>query len=322
MPLTDISILGRIGYDLYAEQHGVPLKDVRTFARYLGGSSANAAVGLARLGMRVGIISCLGTDALSDYLLEYLAGEGVDTELVRRREGCRASLCLTEVSPPDSFPQVFYRERAADTLVEVRAPEKAFIADTRLFVTNGTSLCASPSREATLSALEWARRSGVKTAFDVDYRDMSWNGPEEARLYARLALQWVDVLIANPKEIRLLTGRDDLRESLDLLRAWPVPLIAAKLGSEGTLVVDSRQSLFLPPYPVKVVSTIGAGDGFAAGFLYALTAGMDLGTSLRYGNAAAALVVGRPMCSEAMPRRTEIEALLKRHPDIQPQRRG
>ena len=71
----DVVILGRIGYDLYSEEPNVPLREVRHFSRYLGGSSANMAVGLARLGLRVGIVSCLGNDNLSAFLRSFLAEE-------------------------------------------------------------------------------------------------------------------------------------------------------------------------------------------------------------------------------------------------------
>lgn len=319
---VDVSILGRIGYDLYADNHNVPLREVTKFSRYLGGSSANMAVGLRRLGLRVGIISCLGKDELSHYLIEYLQKEDVCTRFVRLKAGYLPSFCLTEVSPPDRFPQVFYRERPADTQVEVGSEEKEFIGETRLFITNGTSLCAYPSRESTYRAMEWARRARVKVAFDVDYRPMSWVTPEQAALQARLALPFVDILIANPEEICLVTETEKPGEAIDRLQQWGVPLVVAKLGSEGTRAIGSQQSLFLPSYPVEVLSTIGAGDGFASGFLYALVKEMPVGEALKYGNAAAAMVVSRLMCSEAMPTLAEVENLIARHSEIQVQSLG
>src|SRR5690349_58746 len=104
-----VVILGRIGYDLYSEEPHVPLPQVRRFSRYLGGSSANMAVGLARLGARVGMVAAVGTDSLSQFLLDFLTAERVDVAHVKRCPGYLPSLCLTEISPPDHFPQVFYR---------------------------------------------------------------------------------------------------------------------------------------------------------------------------------------------------------------------
>src|SRR5438067_4735142 len=145
----EVAILGRIGYDLYSEEPHVPLPQVRRFSRYLGGSSANMAVGLSRLGVEVGISGALGTDSLSQFLIDFLTAERVDVSRVKRSPGYLPSLCLTEISPPDHFPQVFYRRDPADAQVELEPADLDYLASGRMFITNGTSLCASPSREST-----------------------------------------------------------------------------------------------------------------------------------------------------------------------------
>lgn len=308
----DAVILGRIGYDLYSEEPHVPLARVRRFSRYLGGSSANMAVGLARLGARAGIISSLGDDLLSQFLLEFLRAEQVDVSHVHIVPGYLPSLAITEVSPPDRFPQVFYRHEAVDIRLEATREDLEFAASARMFITNGTALCGSPSRESAYRALERARAAGCRVVLDVDYRAMSWSSPEQAGLAIRLALPYVDILIGNPLELRLVAGADALEEAVERLRAR-VPVLVSKLGPEGTRVWADRAVHFLPPYPVEVLCTIGAGDGFAAGFLYALLEGLPLGECLHWGNAAAAIVVSRLSCSEAMPRREEVERLIGRH---------
>ncbi|MGH9673404.1 MAG: 5-dehydro-2-deoxygluconokinase [Bryobacteraceae bacterium] len=305
----DVAILGRIGYDFYSEEPGVPLAQARTFSRYLGGSSANMAVGLSRLGARVGIVSCLGTDSLSDFLAGFLQAEGVDTKYVARAAGALPSLAITEVSPPDRFPQVFYRRDPADVHVDLGERELAYAASGRMFITNGTALCASPSRESTYLALERARVSGCKVVFDVDYRSMSWRKPEEAGLAVRLALPYIDVLIGNDLELKLVAGGATLEGAVEKLRPR-VPMLVSKLGDQGTRVWAGGEPVFLPPYRVEVLSTIGAGDGFASGFLFALLAGRSVLECLHYGNAAAAIVVSRLSCSEAMPTLAEVEALV------------
>src|SRR5258708_29111972 len=110
----DAVILGRIGYDFYSEELHKPLSQARTFSRYLGGSSANMAVGLSRLGASVGIVSCLGSDPLSEFLISFLQQEKVDTSHVQIAPGFLPSLSITEISPPNHFPQVFYRQDPAD----------------------------------------------------------------------------------------------------------------------------------------------------------------------------------------------------------------
>jgi 5-dehydro-2-deoxygluconokinase len=310
--VLDACVLGRIGYDLYAVEQGRPLAEVEHFSRHLGGSSANMAVGMARLGRRVAIISSLGDDALADYLLGFLNKEGIDARRVSRVAGFGTSLCLTEVSPPDRFPQVFYRYKPADSQVQVGEDEIALVRRARMFVTNGTSLCASPSRESTARALEQARAARVRTVFDVDYRPSSWSSPEDAGRAARLVLPWVDVVIGNEDEVALLTGRRDGAEQVEAVLDLGVSLLVRKRGADGVEAFTRETSASVPPMKVEVGSTIGAGDGFASGFLAALLDGRALEDCLRYGNAAAAVVVSRVSCSDAMPYPHEVEAMLAR----------
>lgn len=307
----DVCILGRIGYDLYAIEHGRPLPEVKHFSRHLGGSSANIAVGLARLGLKTGIISCVGKDELADFLLDFLQKEGVDTQHVRLREGFNTSLCLTEVCPPEGFRQVFYRRDPADAQVVVGPDEIAYLKGARMFITNGTSLAESPSREGTLLALEAAHAAGLRTVLDVDYRASSWPSPGEAGRQARAALPWVEVLLGNEQEISLLTGYDTHEEQIAFLSKADVRLVVRKLGANGVEAQFAGESFLLPPMPTQVVCAIGAGDAFASGFLYALDRQLPVETCLRYGNAAAAIVVSRTPCSDAMPFPAEIEQIMK-----------
>jgi 5-dehydro-2-deoxygluconokinase len=307
---VEVTVLGRIGYDLYSEEPHVKLPHVRRFSRYLGGSSANMAVGLSRLGARVGMVSCLGEDSLSEFLIQFLQAEKVETRHVRRMPGYLPSLCLTEVSPPDRFPQVFYRHDAVDTLLRVTEDDLAYIAGREMLITNGTSLCASPSRESTYLALERAKGAGRRVVFDVDYRAMSWPNAAVAGQAVRLALPFIDVLIGNQLELSLVAGEDNIERATEALRGR-IPLLVSKLGEQGTRVWQGRDSVFLPPYAVEVVSTIGAGDGFASGFLYALLAGKPVAECLHFGNAAAAIVVSRLSCSEAMPTLEEVETMIR-----------
>ena len=307
----DVVILGRIGYDLYSEEPHVPLPQVRRFSRYLGGSSANMAVGLSRLGAHTGMVSCLGDDSLSLFLMDFLQAEKVETTHVKTAPGFLPSLCLTEVSPPDRFPQVFYRRDAVDTMLDVTDEDLDYVASGRMFVTNGTSLCASPSRESAYRALERAKKAGCRVVLDVDYRSMSWRTPEEAGLAVRLALPFVDVLIGNQLELKLVAGVDDLNDATARLQKAGVSMLISKLGDQGTRVLSGGDSVYLPPYSAEVCTTIGAGDGFASGFLYAMLKGLPVQECLHYGNAAAAIVVSRLSCSEAMPALSEVEEMMR-----------
>jgi len=270
--LADVSVLGRIGYDLFAVEQNRPLAEVEHFSRHLGGSSANIAVGLV--------------------------------------EGYNTSLCLTEVSPPDQFLQVFYRQRPADQMVSVGEPELAYIRRSRMFVTNGTVLASSPSREAALESMKAAHQAGVRVVLDIDYRASSWSSPEEAGAQAGQALPWVDVVIGNEDEVGILTGESERLRQVKKVLDRGDKLLILKLGAKGVEAYRGDQRFSADPCPVPVTSTIGAGDGFAAGFLYALFQNLPLDLCLRYGNAAAAVVVSRVSCSDAMPTLDELRARL------------
>jgi 5-dehydro-2-deoxygluconokinase len=302
----DVWVLGRIGYDLYAVEREVPLPQAKTFTRHLGGSSANIAVGLARLGVKVGIISAVGDDLLADYLLDFLKSEAVDTRFVRRIPGHGTSLCLTEISKEHGFRQVFYRHKPADAQVTIGDQEIKAITSGRMFITNGTSLQDGPSRAATQRALKAASEAGVQTVVDVDYRASSWTSPEEAGKAARAVLSNVRMLIANELEMQLLAGDGDRDANVAAMLLGGVSVVVCKLGDKGVEAHTPEGREVAAPEAVEVVSTIGAGDGFASGFLFGVLSGRSLREALMLGNASAAVVVSRVSCSDAMPYLHEI----------------
>lgn len=317
--MPTISVLGRIGYDLYAEDRNTPLDRVRHFRSGVGGSSANIAVGLARLGCQVHMLGAVSEDALGRFLLENLSLEGVDISLAQSVPGHNVSLCLTEVSPPRSFHQVFYRADPADAHLAWTEAQGEVIRRSQIFVTNGTSLCASPSRETTLRALQVAREAGVITVFDVDYRASSWNSPAEAGAAARRAWPWIDVLLANADEMCLLApagvADSNQAETAATALASGVRLVIWKAGENGATCFAADGQIHVPAFPVAVTSTIGAGDGFAAGFIFAHAQGIPVGECLRYANACAACVVGQVGCADAMPTLDQLEDVLRQNVD-------
>jgi 5-dehydro-2-deoxygluconokinase len=301
-----VAILGRIGYDLYAEDHHVPLERVRHFRSGVGGSSANIAVGLARLGFEVHMIGAVSDDALGRFLLDNLSAEKVDVSFVQPVSGHNVSLCLTEVSPPDNFHQVFYRSDPADVCVVQSGAQEQAIRKSQVFVTNGTSLCANPSRETTLQSLRIAREAALTTVFDVDFRASSWRSKAEAGRAAVEALKWVDVVLANSDEMNVLAaglGDASLSEEQVAARclACGVRWVAWKQGASGATWFSRDGETHVHAFPVPVTSTIGAGDGFATGFIYAYAQGKALVECARYANACAACVVHEVGCADAMP---------------------
>ncbi|MEG8279095.1 5-dehydro-2-deoxygluconokinase [Streptomyces sp. AHA2] len=307
----DVITMGRIGVDLYPLQTGVPLADVETFGKFLGGSAANVAVAAARLGRRSALISRTGDDPFGAYLHRELTGFGVDDRWVTPVAAYPTPVTFCEIFPPDDFPLYFYRRPKAPDL-EIHTAELDFsaIRAARIFWITGTGLSEEPSRSATLAALEARDRAGI-TVFDLDWRPMFWRDPEEARPYYRQALRNATVAVGNLDECEIATGVREPHACADALLQAGVELAVVKQGPKGVLAVHRDGSRAdVPPVPVDVVNGLGAGDAFGGSLCHGLLAGWDLERTVRHANAAGALVASRLACSSAMPTPSEVEDLL------------
>src|SRR4029077_3829202 len=136
--VLDVICLGRFAVDFYAQQIGARLEDVTSFAKYLGGSSANTAFGCARLGLKAAMAARVGEDHMGRFLTETLAREGCDVSHVVRDPQRLTALVLLGLKDRESFPLVFYRENCADMALEVSDFEEAFIASSRALLITGT----------------------------------------------------------------------------------------------------------------------------------------------------------------------------------------
>jgi 5-dehydro-2-deoxygluconokinase len=312
----DLITMGRIGVDIYPLQTGVPLPQVETFGKFLGGSATNVAVAAARLGRSTAVISRTGNDPFGEYCRQALKEFGVDDRWVTPVAAYPTPVTFCEIFPPDNFPLYFYRLPKAPDL-EIRAEELDLdaVREAHVFWITGTGLCEEPSRSATLAALGARARSGI-TIFDLDWRPMFWKDPAEARGYYTQALKHVTVAVGNLDECEVATG---LREPMACARALldaGVELAVVKQGPKGVLAVHRDGTVAeVPPVPVEVVNGLGAGDAFGGSLVHGLLAGWQLERIMRYANAAGALVASRLACSSAMPTETEVEDLLREESD-------
>ncbi|GBP99970.1 5-dehydro-2-deoxygluconokinase [Streptomyces spongiicola] len=327
----DLITMGRIGVDLYPLQTGVPLAQVQTFGKYLGGSASNVAVAAARLGRRTAVVTRTGRDAFGDYLHQALREFGVDDRWVTAVPGLPTPVTFCEIFPPDDFPLYFYRQPKAPDL-ELRAGELDMdaIGRARVLWTTGTGLCAEPSREATLAALEYRAKSGT-TVLDLDWRPMFWAGPtgsaaEQARPVYAKALAHATVAVGNLEECEIATGEREPHAAAAALLACGVELAVVKQGPAGVLAARRDGTVAeVAPVRVDVVNGLGAGDAFGGAMVHGLIAGWELERVMRFANAAGAIVAARLACSSAMPYPAEVDALLDGHApgaEARPEPRG
>ncbi|CAL9651801.1 5-dehydro-2-deoxygluconokinase [Streptomyces sp. enrichment culture] len=313
VPRFDLITMGRIGVDLYPLQTGVPLAEVETFGKFLGGSASNVAVAAARLGRATAVITRTGDDAFGTYLHGALKEFGVDDRWVTPVAAYPTPVTFCEIFPPDDFPLYFYRLPKAPDL-EIRPEELDLdaIRAASVFWMTGTGLSEEPSRTATLAALAHRAKSGT-TVFDLDWRPMFWTDPDQARPYYAEALAHATVAVGNLDECEIATGVREPRACAEALLAAGVELAVVKQGPKGVLAVhrDGR-SAEVPPVPVEVVNGLGAGDAFGGSLCHGLLSGWELERTMRYANAAGALVASRLACSSAMPTGAEVDDLLAR----------
>jgi 5-dehydro-2-deoxygluconokinase len=309
----DLITMGRIGVDLYPLQTGVPLPQVESFGKFLGGSAANVAVAAARLGRTTAVITRTGDDPFGTYLHQALKEFGVDDRFVTPVDGHPTPVTFCEIFPPDDFPLYFYRRPKAPDL-EIRTDELDFpaIRSARIFWITGTGLSEEPSRSATLAALEARNKSGT-TVFDLDWRPMFWQDPEAARPFYAEALRHATVAVGNLDECEIATGLREPQACARALLEAGVELAVVKQGPKGVLAVHrDGTTAEVPPVPVEVVNGLGAGDAFGGSLCHGLLSGRPLEKTMRYANAAGALVASRLACSAAMPTEPEVAGLLAR----------
>lgn len=306
----DVITMGRSGVDLYPEQTGVSLVDVATFVKALGGSAANVAVAAARYGWRTALISRTGADPFGDYVRKALGEFAVDASWVTKVSAYPTPVTFCEIFPPDNFPIYFYRyPKAPDLEIFPEELDLEAIAAASVFWTTGTGLSREPSRSATLAALAARDRRSI-TVHDLDYRPMFWPSVDAATEWQREALSHASVAVGNLDEVEVAVGTRDPEAAADALLELGVSLAIVKQGPAGVLGRSRAGSVVVPPVPVDVVNGLGAGDAFGGALCHGLLSGWELERTLRFANAAGAIVASRLLCSSAMPYESEVDKLM------------
>jgi len=316
----DLICMGRAAIDLYGEQIGARLEDQTSFAKYLGGCPANIAVGSSRLGMKTAMLTRVGDEHNGRFVRETLAAEGVDVSHVATDPRRLTALVFLAIKDRDTFPLVFYRHDCADMAVSAADFDPAFIGSAQALLVSGTHF----SRPATAEACFAAIRHAKKFVFDIDYRPVLWGltspGMGEQRFVAsrhvtqklQEVIPLAHVVIGTEEEFHIAAGCEDTEEALRRIRALTHAVLVCKRGPLGCSVHTTEKALVGKGFPVEVYNVLGAGDGFAAGFLSGWLRGMPLEECARRANACGALVVSRHGCAPAMPSASELELFLSR----------
>lgn len=212
-PLDFIPI-GRIAIDFNPTDMYMPLSESSNFNKYVGGSPANIAVGLARLGCKVGFCGCVSNDQFGDFVVNYFEKEGIDTSHVTRaKNGECIGLTFTEILSKEKSSILMYRDNVADFCMAAEDIDEEYIASAKAIVISGTALAKSPSREACLKAMMLAKKNNVRIVFDIDYREYTWTSKDEIAVYYSLVAQNADIIMGSREEFDLTEGIVGVKDS-------------------------------------------------------------------------------------------------------------
>ena len=310
-----VLLIGRAGMDFYPDPPGTRTEHGATWISALGGSAANTAVQIVKLGGRADIVTCVSDDAVGRYAVNELACYGVGHGHVRAVGGeARTSLAIVETTIED-HQSVIYRNGAAD--FEMTEADVAAVpyGDFDALITAGTVFAAEPSRGAAFHALKLARDVGLPRIFDIDYRPYSWPSPQVASDVLSRAGAMCEIVVGNDEEFGFMAGGYDL--GLDKARslvAEGAKVVIYKMGPEGSITITPEGETRTGIWRVDALKPTGAGDSFMGGFAMALAQGRRLAEAVSRGSACAAITVTRPTCSKALPDAGELERFMAGHP--------
>ncbi len=314
----DFVAIGRLCIDLNANEINRPMEETMTFTKYVGGSPANICIGMSRLGKKSAFIGKVADDQMGRFIVQYLNHNNIGTSGVTTdRTGAVTGLAFTEIKSPEDCSILMYRDNVADLLLSPGEVDESLIASSKALLVSGTALAKSPSREAVLLALRYARKHGTKVVFDIDYRPYTWASLEETAIYYHMAAEKSDIIIGTREEFDMLERFDGNDERSDEVTAaqWfghHAEIVVIKHGKDGSIAYakdgsEHRGSIF----PAKVIKTFGAGDSYAAGFIYGLMEGWSIGRSMEFGSACASIVISSHSCSDAMPTVHQVEQFMQ-----------
>ncbi|MGF1872572.1 bifunctional 5-dehydro-2-deoxygluconokinase/5-dehydro-2-deoxyphosphogluconate aldolase [Photobacterium indicum] len=330
----DLICMGRVAVDLYGQQIGARLEDMGSFSKYLGGSSGNVAYGTARQGLKSSMLARVGDEHMGRFLREELNSVGVDTTHLITDEERLTALVILGIKDEETFPLIFYRDNCADMAITADDVSEEYIASARCLAITGTHLSNPQTRDAVLTALKYARRNGVKTALDIDYRPVLWGltslGDGENRFIEsgkvtdqlQEVLGLFDLIVGTEEEFHIAGGSTNSIDALRAVRQVSQAELVCKRGALGCSVFsndipnDLDDGITIQGVRVDVLNVLGAGDAFMSGLLRGYLSGEGWEKACAYANACGALVVSRHGCAPSMPTKVELDDYLSRANDV------
>ncbi|MDG5472243.1 sugar kinase [Jeotgalibacillus sp. ET6] len=280
-----------------------PMRYVSTFERKVGGAELNAAIGCSRLGLKTKWISRLGNDEFGRYILNFVRGEGIDTSAVTLVDQYPTSVYFKEILEDGSGRTFYYRSDSPTTTLKTEDISASIFSGAKLLHVTGVFPAVDKAKNVELikQAVVLAKQEGMLVSLDPNIRLKLWS-KEEAKAGLTELLPYTDILLTGVEEAEILYGTADpdeiIAESIEHGISW----IAIKQGESGSIGYHRSEKLVSPAVKArKVVDTVGAGDGFDAGFIYGVLNGWPLERSLHFANTIGSMVVSVSGDNEGLP---------------------
>ncbi len=306
-PSPDIVCLGEPLIEFNRPKEG----DGRTWLQGFGGDSQNVAIAAARQGASTGYLTSVGQDWMGDAFLDLWKSEGVDASRVTRHPTAPTGVSfVTHSAAGHKFD--YLRKNSAASLMAPHTLAADYIAGARVFHLSAIGQAISDSARATCdAAIAAAKNAGVKVSYDTNLRLRLWD-LDVARKVIDATIARCDIALPSLDDSRQLTGLQEPDAIATYYLGLGAPLVALKMGSEGSLIATRERQVRIPPHKVEAVDATGAGDTFDGAFLTRLLAGDDPETAARYANVAAALSTTGYGAVTPMPRKADVLSVLTR----------
>ncbi len=294
---------------LLIAEGGKGLEYANALSPSFGGAESNVAIGLARLGQTSGWCGRLGDDPFGRRILKAIRGEGVDVSRAKLTDEAPTGMMVREnVAGKSSV--YYYRKLSAASMMRPEHLDEAYIAGARvLHLTGITPALSASCVETAHAAVDIAKRHGVKVSFDPNLRLKLWSVEDARKVLLPLAMK-ADYFLPGLDELKLLYETESVDAILGKLQELSAVSII-KGGEDCTYVLEQGQLTSVPYYKVEhVIDTVGAGDGFCAGFLAGVVRGYSMVEAVRLGNLVGAQVIQAVGDWEGLPSAAEIERLL------------
>lgn len=284
-----------------------PLRYVNRFMKQIGGAESNFAIGIVRLGHKAGWISKLGNDEFGKYIVSFIRGEGVDTSRVKFDSEAPTGVYFKERREWGESKVYYYRKGSAASRLTLMDLDFEYIGSAKyLHITGITPALSESCYQTTKEAIKIAKSKGVKIILDPNIRLKLWTKERAREVILELASK-ADIILPGVGEGEILVGENEPERIAEKFLELGIGIVVIKLGKQGAYYATASENKYVTGFHVeRVVDTIGAGDGFAAGFVAGLLKGYSLEKAVRLANAVGAIVTTVIGDVEGLPTMDEV----------------